>query len=255
MRRHEEGRHSREKVCIVYTIKLLMRSKKFLRCIFRCGWYTSYPKVLLNGAWEVVSLRRTTTGASFTLFMVVMALSGCTGTRLQVTPEAPAVPKPAQSCGTVAVRELTPDRVYPPAGNLTAGFARELVQSGMFEAVYYPSRADDKADLVVEGKFDVVFEPNVGANMARSFAVGLTLFLLEPVFWYEYGYDLKGRVDLYRGPQLARTAGAASRGEMAMKFLSLADVVSLEQETLDAAARSLYRQLLDDIGEYCRTGK
>jgi len=202
-------------------------------------------------------MRQVSIYAGLVTVIAMMLLSGCTGTRIQVNPDPTTVQlQPVtRKCGTVAVRELTPVRVYPPAGNLTADFARELVQSGMFDTVYYPSRADDKADITLEGKFDVGFEPNMGSNLAKSFVVGFTLFLLEPVFWYDYGYDLQGKVDIYGEKQLIRTTDASSHAEMSMKFLSLADVTNLEQETLDAAKRSLYLQLLVKIGDYCSSRK
>ncbi len=195
--------------------------------------------------------------AGLAMVAAVMLLSGCTGTQIHVNPDPASMqlPPATRKCGTVAVRELTPTRIYAPAGNPTADFARELVQSGMFDTVYYPSRADDKADITLEGKFDVGFEPHMGANMAKSFVVGFSLFLLEPVFWYDYGYDLQGRVDIYGEKQLIRSVDATSHGEMSMKFLSLAEVTDLEQETLDAAKRSLYRQLLVKIGDYCGSRK
>ena len=236
---------------IVYTIFCLMRSKKFSVCFLSLmviPWYGG-----MSQEKRGVMVRRMRGYACRSVVVAAMFLTGCSGVRLQVLPDPATVQLPPVTgrCGTVAVRELTPDRVYAPAGNLAAGFARELVLSGLFDTVYYPSRADDTADLTLEGKFDVGFEPHAAANVARSMGVWGSLFLLEPAIWYEYGYDLAGRVTVAGGQRPVRPIVAAAHAGMRVRFLSLADVYGLEQEALDAAKRSLFRQLLAAIGDAC----
>jgi len=185
---------------------------------------------------------------------VLGLISGCTGTKMAIHPEfGDASPKYEGLCGSVAVREVTPDKLYPPAGNLVPGFADVLRESGLAKEVYYPARPDDKVDHTIDAKFDVFFEPNMGSNMAKSFTTGLTLFLLEPVFWYNYNYSMKGEVGLYRGPLKVSTVRSESDAEMQMKFLSLGQAVNLEGETLKQCKQALYRQLLGELKKECST--
>jgi hypothetical protein len=187
--------------------------------------------------------------------LVLAALTaGCTGTKLQVRPDPEGMQgKYDGACGSVAVRETAPDRVYPPAGNLVPGFADALRESGLAKQVYYPARPDDKVDHTMEAKFDVTFEPNMGSNMVKSFVTGLTLFLLEPAFWYDYDYSLKGEVGVYRGTLKTDAVRAETDASFQMKFLSLGQAVNLEGETLTKAKKSLYQQLLKELGRTCST--
>jgi len=159
-----------------------------------------------------------------------------------------AVPK---KCGVVAVRESVPDRIYAPAGNMVPGFAKEIERSGLFEAVYYPTRPDDQVDLTIDCKFDVKFDPNMGSNLSKSFVTGLFLFLPEPLFWYDYNYHMNGKVDIYSGKTLDKSVEAQTTSGMSLKFLSLGEAVNLESETLTKSKSSLYKQLINKLSEYC----
>ncbi|GEM_PF-1777043 len=186
------------------------------------------------------------------LLLCIVVLTGCTGTQMMVNPEPSAIElKGTGKCGNVAVKEMTPDKTYPPAGNLTPGFAAELERSGLFEDVYYPSRPDDKVDLVIDTKFNIFFDPNMGSGAVKSFLTGLTLFLLEPVFWYDFDYTFNGKVDLYEGKVLKKSYNAQTSAEMQMKFLSLGEAVTLESDTLTKAKASIYSQLVRKVGDYC----
>lgn len=186
------------------------------------------------------------------LLICTVVLTGCTGTQIMVNPEPSALElKGTGKCGNVAVKEMTPDKTYPPAGNLTPGFAGELERSGLFANVYYPSRPDDKVDLVIDTKFNIIFDPNMGSNMTKSFLTGLTLFLLEPAFWYDYDYTFDGKADLYEGKELKKSYEAQTAAEMQMKFLSLGEAVTLESDTLTKAKASIYSQLVSKVGDYC----
>jgi hypothetical protein len=189
--------------------------------------------------------------AKMMVAVALIFLSGCTGTKMMVRPELAGEEKHSGPCGSVAVRELTADRVYPPAGNLVPGFADALRESGLAKAVYYPSRPDDHVDYTLDAKFDVLFEPNMGSNMVKSFVTGLTLFLLEPAFWYDYDYRLKGEIGVYRGPVKLTQMQSEAEAQMQMKFLSLGEVQRLEGETLSSAKKTLYRQLLTDLNKAC----
>ncbi len=188
------------------------------------------------------------------LFVVacVSLLGGCTGTNMVVSPDPASVTYVvSKKCGAIGVKEIAPDRVYPPAGNLVPGFASALEKSGVSDSVYYPSRPDDKVAVTLESKFDVAFDPNNGGNLTKSFFTGFSLFILEPVFWFNYDYTLTGTVDVMVGKNRMATLQANSSGEMSMKFLSLSEVQSLEGKTLAMAKDALYRQLLRDLSSYC----
>jgi hypothetical protein len=177
---------------------------------------------------------------------------GCTGTRMLVTPDPNTLQVSVQKkCGSAIIKETYPERIYPPAGSLVPGFARELEKSGLFEPVYYPSRADDKSDTILDSRFDVQFRPTIVGNMAKSIAIGLTLFVLEPVFWYDFDYDLKAEIAIYKGKSLVKTINVQTKAEFDLKWLSLGRGWVLEAEILKKAKVSLYKQLLIKLNDYC----
>lgn len=190
------------------------------------------------------------------LILATFAISGCTGTAITVTPPPDSLKSNyTGKCGAVAVKEFPTPRVYPPAGNLVPGFANALERSGLATQVYYPARPDDKVDLVLDARFDVNFDANMGANMTKGFFIGLTLFLLEPVIWHDFDYQLEGQVSLLKDKQKVRTINSKTTANMSMKWLSLGEAAKLEGETLSQSKESLYRQLLNDLDSYCREAR
>jgi hypothetical protein len=184
--------------------------------------------------------------------LLSILLSACTGTTTAVTPDpATLTTTVSKKCGIVAVKEVPSIKVYPPAGNLVAGFADALERSGIAEKVYYPSRNDDKFDLALDSRFDVTFDANTGGNMTKSFFTGLTLFLLEPVFWFNFNYEMTGEIDIIRAAQKVDSIKANSEGEMSMKFLSLGEAQTLEGSTLAMLKESLFRQLILKLETAC----
>lgn len=178
--------------------------------------------------------------------------AGCTGTSMTINPDPDMLPMSVvKGCGAVAIKETPAEHVYPPAGNLVPGFATALEKSGLAEKVYYPARPDDKVNLTLDARFDVKFDANMGSNLTKSFFTGLTLFILEPAFWYNYNYELKGNVAIVRENARLQTLEAASDAEMSMKFLSLGEAQQLEGNTLNKAKESLYRQLLIELNKQC----
>jgi hypothetical protein len=187
--------------------------------------------------------------------LLLVFLSGCTGTRMLVDPDPSSLQVAiTKKCGNVAVKEIPPDRTYPPAGNLVPAFARELERSGLFEAVYYPSRPDDKVDLTIDSKFNVKFHPS-GGNMPKAFFTGLTLFLLEPAFWFDFYYAWDGHVDVYTGKTISKTIEAKTTANIGMKFLSMGQAQVLEGDVLKNGSTSLYRQLIIQLQDYCTDKK
>ncbi len=177
---------------------------------------------------------------------------GCTGTRMLVTPDPNTLQVSVQKkCGSVVVKEAPPERIYPPAGSLVPGFARELERSGLFEPVFYPSRPDDKSDTILDSRFDVQFQPNFVGNFTKSMVTGLTLFILEPVFWYNFDYALKAEIAIYKGKSMVKTIDAQTKADFDLKFLSFGQATYLEGEILKNAKESLYKQLLMKLNDYC----
>lgn len=191
-------------------------------------------------------------GLVYVAMLLCYLIAGCTGTNMTVNP-APDTSQMTvvKGCGAVAIKETPAEHVYPPAGNLVPGFAAALEKSGLAAKVYYPARPDDKVDLTLDARFDVLFDANMGSNLTKSFFTGLTLFILEPVFWFNYNYDLKGNVTVVRGSARVQTLEAASDAEMSMKFLSLGEAQQLEGNTLNKAKDSLFRQLLIQLNKEC----
>lgn len=130
---------------------------------------------------------------------------------------------------------------------MAQGFANQLTESGLIGNVYYPARPDDKADLTLNSKFDVVFESNGGSNMVKAFLTGFTFFILEPVFWYDFDYKLQAKVDVVQDNVKVDTLHAHTDARMSAKFLSLSDAQVLEGQTLKEAKQSLFRQIMQKL--------
>lgn len=185
---------------------------------------------------------------AITAFTMVF-LVGCTGTRMNISPPPDGLTGTfPQKFNAVGVKEIPADKVYPPAGHPAQDFARELELSGISKTVYFPSRPDDKVDAVLETKVDVAMDPHMGSLMLKSFVTGLTLFILEPAFWYDFDYALVGRVDVVqegkRTPIEAKTDAS-----IGMKWLSLGQAQNLEIEAMKKSKQSLFRQVIEKLSK------
>lgn len=187
------------------------------------------------------------------LLCVGFVLSGCSGVKITVNPEPSMVTGSNDyKCGSVALKETRPSLIFSPAGNLVPDFARALERSGMFENVYYPSRPDDKVDLVLDAKFDLVVDPHGGSLMAKSFLTGLLLFIPEPFIWYDIGYNANGQVDLLKDKALIATSSPRVDSEISLKFLSMFDLQQLQSEIIVKVKDSLYKQAINDLSRHCQ---
>ncbi len=183
------------------------------------------------------------------MLVAALVFTGCTGTRMAIVPPLSGDTRPMpQKYTAVGIREVPADLVYPPAGHPGRDFAREVELSGIAKTVYYPTRPDDRVDAVFEVKVDVTMDPHMGALLAKSFVTGLTLFLLEPAFWYDFDYTFDGTVDVVQ--QGRRTpVHAKATGSIGMKWLSLGQAQKMETDVIRRTRRTLFRQLLAEIGK------
>jgi hypothetical protein len=76
----------------------------------------------------------------------------------------------------------------------------------------------------------------------------LTLFIIEPLFWYDFDYTLSGTVDVVKNGKVIKQLSAVTDATLSVKWLSLGKVASLEGETLAQAKKSLFQQLINDVG-------
>jgi len=87
----------------------------------------------------------------------------------------------------------------------------------------------------------VTLDPHSGSQFAKSF--------LEPLFWYDFDYTFSGTVDVVKNGKIIKQLSAVTDATMSVKWLSLGKVTSLEVETVDKAKKSLFQQLISDIGK------
>ncbi len=175
---------------------------------------------------------------------------GCTGTEIKIRPENALIAQ--NNIGpytTIGVKDVSSGTSLPQAGNMTEAFSNELRKSGITKEVYYPFRPDDKADIVLESQFNVALDPHSGSAFAKAFFTGFTFFILEPLFWYDYDYTFSGTVDVVKNGKILKQLSAVTDATMSVKWLSLGKVTSLEVETVDKAKKSLFQQLISDIGK------
>ena len=175
---------------------------------------------------------------------------GCTGTEIKIRPENALIAQ--NNIGpytTIGVKDVSSGTSLPQAGNMTEAFSNELRKSGITKEVYYPFRPDDKADIVLESQFNVALDPHSGSAFAKAFFTGFTFFILEPLFWYDYDYTFSGTVDVVKNGKIIKQLSAVTDATMSVKWLSLGKVTSLEVETVDKAKKSLFQQIISDIGK------
>ena len=186
----------------------------------------------------------------FAVLSLSIVLTGCTGVRSSVRPDSSTLQaKYNQKFVGIGLKDVPGDRLYPPAGRITDSFARDLEVCGIAKNVYYPARPDDPTELVLESKFDIAMDPHMGPSMAKAFCTGLTLFILEPLFWYNFDYNLTANVDLIKNGQRYKSITARTDADMGMKWLSLSKAVTLEADTLKNAKESLSRQIIQKLAE------
>ena len=175
---------------------------------------------------------------------------GCTGTEIKIRPENALIAQ--NNIGpytTIGVKDVSSGTSLPQAGNMTEAFSNELRKSGVTKEVYYPFRPDDKADILLESQFNVALDPHSGSAFAKAFFTGFTFFILEPLFWYNYDYTFSGTVDVVKNGKIIKQLSAVTDATMSVKWLSLGKVTSLEVETVDKAKKSLFQQIISDIGK------
>jgi hypothetical protein len=90
---------------------------------------------------------------------------------------------------------------------------------------------------------------HTGAMFAKSFFTGFTLFLLEPVFWYDFDYKLAGNINVLKDGKVVKKVSATTNATISTKWLSLSDVSALEAQALVKAKKSLFQQLMQAIGK------
>lgn len=183
---------------------------------------------------------------SISLFVFV--LYGCTGTNIKISPDLYELKSTyMEPYGVIGLEEISSNNIYSPAGNMTGEFSSEIKQSGFTKALYYPLRTGDKVEITLKSKFEVVKDNNKGLLFIKSVLIGLSLFILEPVFWYHTDYVLNGDVIVFKDGKKLLSVKAKTDAVMSLKWLSLGEEDTLEQETLSKAKKSLFRQLLQSI--------
>jgi hypothetical protein len=190
---------------------------------------------------------------SILIFIILLSICGCTGTRVIVKPELSTIKPPTtKGCGKIAVTEINTDGSTSkiPSG-LVLEFAKHLEKSGLFDEVYCPVRDSDKFNLSLDAKFDGKLKTNGGANHLRSAIVGLSLFLFEPFVWYEFNFDLTGHVDVKREGQIVASINSDTKVDLHQKFFSTGDE-AFQKEVWPASVKATFAQLTRDIEAYCK---
>jgi len=187
---------------------------------------------------------------SLLMLSILLFISGCTGTKVNVYPSTSDMNNKCEhKYASISIKDLPSDYVYPPAGKVVEYFAHELDESGICEEVLYPSRRSDKPDLTLETKFDVQIDPHMGISMLKAFATGLTLFILEPVFWYNFDYEFKGSVNVLKNGEVVDQINKQAESQISMKYLSLANAQKLEGKAIADAKKSLSNQIIMDLNK------
>ncbi len=179
--------------------------------------------------------------------ILIVMLTGCTGTQIKVRPE-PGTHKFTQSYASVGVRDVPTEKKVPAPG-LTEAFSNEIRTSGFAKDVYYPFRPDDKVDIVLDSQFSLEQDQHSGSMVAKAFFTGLTLFLLEPFFWYDIDFKLAGNVNVLKDGKVVKQVNAETDATVSAKWLSLSELPTLAAEAAAKSKRSLFQQLMQAIAK------
>lgn len=189
------------------------------------------------------------------LFLCVLALisTGCTGVTRTVTPEVGSIKSTdARNCGKAIVSKSAKAPELGIHEEMLKEFVGELEMSNMFNEVYYPARRSDKAEYTIEVEFGEQDNTNPLKLMLNSVLIGASLFTLEPFITYDVERVYTGKIDLYRNGILAKSEKSSAKSLYSAKLLSLDTVDSQEnKEHLSNTKKSLYKQMVLNINEYC----
>ena len=184
------------------------------------------------------------------IIALMLLISGCTGTKIIVKPDPSSIkPSTEKNCGVVAVKEAGENFVY--SGDVQL-FAKELEKSGLYDKVYYPARHDDKVDLILDTKFIGKLTHDKVVGFTQSIIIGLSLFILEPVFWYDYYLDFNGKVAIVVNDNVVDTIESNTHTQMSVKWLSLMSIDNVAVQALKASSESMFKQIINELNVYCR---
>jgi hypothetical protein len=189
------------------------------------------------------------TKKSLLILLAPLFLIGCTGTQMKIKPEPTAVSTTNMpKYDRVGLQTLSSETSsYGAAGNLTEGFVAAMKDQGFAKQVAYPMRPDEPVDIALETQFNIKPDLHSGANAAKGFFTGFTLFLIEPVVWFDQDYILEGRAVVTKNGQRIKDVTARTDANISTKWLSLGELPTLEAEALGKAKKSLYLQIMKDI--------
>jgi hypothetical protein len=184
------------------------------------------------------------------LTIAAIWVTGCTGTQIKISPESSAVDQSFNSpYALVGVKEVPAEKKLAVTGNLTEAFSNEIRSTGFAKEVYYPLRPNDKTDVTLDSQFNAEVDRHSGATFAKGFFTGFTLFIFEPLIWYDFDYTLAGNVDVIKDGKIIKRVNAKTDATVSVKWLSLSDLAKLQDEALIKAKKSLFQQLIHDMGK------
>ncbi len=198
------------------------------------------------------SMKRINLLTSFLIFMLA-SVWGCTGTSIVIQPEPDTITAPTtKGCGRVAIREVKEDgSTSTIPGEVVLEFAKYLEQSGLFNEVYCPVRDSDEYNVLLHARFNHTIYPKTAVNNVRSVVMGASLFLFEPFIWYEFSFEVAGKVDVKKEGTTVASFNSNARADLYYKFLSPVSGV-LVKEVLPASYKASFAQLTRELETYCK---
>ena len=180
-----------------------------------------------------------------------LLILGCTATEIKIKPENALISKNVEPYAAVGLKDVSSSPALPEVGNMTEAFIAEIKKSKFAKEVYYPSSPDDKAEIVLEANFDVVFNPHFGvAPYAKTFSYWTHSFYDRTLVPYNFEYKFSGTVDVLKNGKMIKQVSAVTEAILSMQWLSLGSIATLETETLNKAKKSLFQQLLYDLSSH-----
>lgn len=195
---------------------------------------------------SIIYLQRTITIVLLVILVMGFSLwtAGCSSaTKITIEPDPSTLQTSfLTKCDTIAIQKNE-------TGLVVREFFNELRDSKLFDKVYYPQKADERADLVLKPIFGVEYDKNAFLNIA----IGMVPFNWNP--WRHYDYEFTGQLEVYERGSKVDILKASVRARISVKHKSMDQIPVLQPEAYRRGKKALYRKLIIEIEKYRKNRK
>jgi hypothetical protein len=186
-------------------------------------------------------------------FFAIPFSYGCTGLKSEVRPDPESVNLTiSKECPQAILWDLQPFSQCPTCPYIARDFAKTLKNTSIFSGVtYVTAKPKMEKDLLLKATFKGTHDENKGGNNGKAMTTGLFLLLPAPFTWYEEYYNLTGLIEVDTPQGQSREFRAQATGVTKFQMLSEGEKGSPRVEAMSKARTSLFRQLAQQLAQFC----